>query len=68
MVYSMHKLETFQRLGPVIRVHWDHEQITKDDMEYWRCTEIVVPANITAEEMAEVLKEHDQEHLMEEFT
>jgi hypothetical protein len=68
MVYSMHKLETFQRLGPVIRVHWNHEQVTKDGMEYWSCEEIVVPADITVEELEVILKEHGQEHLMEEFT
>lgn len=63
----MHQLETFQRLGPIIRVHWNHEEFYQDDTQYWSCDEIVVPADITPEELEETLKEYGQEHLMEEF-
>lgn len=48
-VYSAHELETFQQLGPIIRIHWNSEKYTIDMAGVtriaYRCNEIVVPAD-----------------------
>jgi hypothetical protein len=47
-------LPVYQLIGPVVRVHWDYEELTKErqegDVTYWRATELVVPKDATPEE------------------
>lgn len=50
LVYSDHKLEQFQVLGAVVRVHWDHQQQQIEHMDgqisqQWVCMEAVVPTD-----------------------
>lgn len=61
-VYSDHKLETFQHIGPVFRIHWNHEQYQTLNLDGntrlgWRCEEIVVPDTISREEVIRILRE-----------
>jgi hypothetical protein len=48
------KLPVYQLIGPIVRVHWDYEELTKEDdmglTTYWRATEMVVPKDATPEE------------------
>jgi hypothetical protein len=48
-------LPVYQLIGPIVRVHWDYEELTREDMDgggttYWRATEMVVPKDATPEE------------------
>lgn len=56
-VYSAHKLETFQVLGPIIRVHWNHEEYNKeeDEISGFVCDEIVVPVSIDTDTLVSEL-------------
>lgn len=62
-VHSDNKLETFQVLGDIIRVHWNHEYIEQDQFDdvktrYWTSYEIVVPVTIPVQELENKLKAH----------
>jgi hypothetical protein len=63
-VHSDNKLETFQILGPIIRVHWNHEQVEQEEMDNgkrvtWIADEIVVPSDISTEELIKTLEQYN---------
>jgi hypothetical protein len=48
-------LPVYQLIGPIVRVHWDYEELTREDMDggktiYWQATEVVVPKDATPAE------------------
>lgn len=47
-------LPVYQLIGPIVRVHWDYEELTKEGQDgetiYWRATELVVPKDATPAE------------------
>ena len=52
LVYSNHQLEQFQILGPIVRVHWNHQKYETNDEPprlAWVCEEAVVPLNVDRE-------------------
>lgn len=60
-VNAKHKLEVYQVIGPVVRVHWDYEEKQVSDMDgedsytMWDCQEAVVPLHANREAFVSIV-------------
>lgn len=59
-VSSKDKLEDYQVIGNKLRIHWDHQEVTVEDMEgeqstQWRCEEAVVKKTASRDEIIEAI-------------
>lgn len=51
IVYSKHKLPVLQGIGPIVRAHFNYEQVTVDDELHWRCEEVILDRNLNGPEV-----------------
>lgn len=59
-VSSKNKLEDYQVLGNKLRIHWDHAEVTVEDMEgeavtQWQCEEAVVKKTASRDNIIEAV-------------
>jgi hypothetical protein len=48
--YSGEKQSTYWLIGPIVRVHWNHEFVQGDEYGQWVADEVVAPKDATPEE------------------
>ena len=49
---SNRRLPEFQKIGVIVRVHWDYVESERDGDVVWECWELVLPAEYTQEQAA----------------
>lgn len=59
-VSSKEKLEDYQVIGDKLRIHWDHQEVTVEDIEgeqstQWQCEEAVVKKTASRSDIIEAV-------------
>jgi len=55
-VSSTEKLPDYQILGPTLRIHWNHEEVTDDEGNTtWNCQEVAVPKTAPRSQIIEAV-------------